>query len=81
VPLKPDPAGAREIGRIFGISAGKILFLGDTGVDMETARRTGNFPVGASWGFRPVEELKKSGAEKIIDRPEEIFDLLEISRG
>ena len=78
VPLKPDPAGAEEIGRTFGLSAGEILFLGDIGVDMETARRAGNFPVGASWGFRPVEELNKSGAEKIIDRPEEIFNLLKI---
>jgi phosphoglycolate phosphatase len=78
VPLKPDPTGAEEIGRAFGLSAGEILFLGDTGVDMETARRAGNFPVGASWGFRPAEELKKSGAEKIIDRPEEIFGLLKI---
>ncbi len=78
VPLKPDPAGAEEIGKIFSLPAEEIIFLGDTGVDMETARRAGNFPVGASWGFRPVEELEKSGAGAIIDRPEEIFGLLEI---
>ncbi len=80
IPLKPDPAGAREIGRIFGLPAPEIIFLGDTGVDMETARRAGNFPVGASWGFRPVEELREHGAEAIIDRPEEIFELIELPR-
>lgn len=79
VPLKPDPSGAREIGRIFGLPAREILFLGDTGVDMETARRAGNFPAGASWGFRLVEELRESGAEVIIDRPGEIFRLLKIA--
>ncbi len=78
IPLKPDPSGAEEIGKIFGLPAEEIIFLGDTGVDMETARRAGNFPLGASWGFRPVEELKKSGAGAIIDRPEEIFGLLQI---
>ena len=81
IPIKPDPAGAKEIARIFGIPAGEIVFLGDTGVDMETARRAGNLPAGASWGFRPEKELREHGARVIIDRAEEIFDLLEICRG
>jgi len=78
VPLKPDPAGAEEIAGIFDLLPAETIFLGDTGVDMETARRAGNFPVGASWGFRPVAELEENGAGAIIDRPEEIFSLLEI---
>ncbi len=75
-PIKPDPAGAIEIARLLGIPAREILFLGDTGVDMETARRAGNFPVGAGWGFRPEEELREHGAEIIIDRPGELPGLL-----
>lgn len=75
-PIKPDPWGAREIARTFGIRAREIILLGDTGVDMETAKRAGNIPVGASWGFRPVEELLEHGAGAIIDLPEEIFGLL-----
>ncbi len=81
VPLKPDPAGAAKIGKTLGLDPRDILFLGDTGVDMETARGAGNFPVGVSWGFRPVAELREHGAEVIIDRPEEIFDLLDLPRG
>lgn len=80
VPLKPDPEVAVKLGRIFGLPPEEIIFLGDTAVDMETAKRAGNFPVGASWGFRPVMELKNSGAEVIIDRPEEILALLELPR-
>lgn len=77
VPIKPDPAGAEEIARIFGIPAGEIVFLGDTGVDMETARRAGNFPVGVNWGFRPEAELREHGAGVIIGRPGELPGLLE----
>ncbi len=76
IPIKPDPAGAVEIGRILGLPAREIVFLGDTGVDMETARRAGNFPVGAGWGFRPEEELREHGAEIVIERPGELPGLL-----
>ena len=41
VPVKPDPAGAIEIATIFGLAPQKILFLGDTGIDMRTAFAAG----------------------------------------
>ena len=44
---------------------------------METARRAGMHPVGAAWGFRPVEELWSGGAEAVIERPGELLEILD----
>jgi phosphoglycolate phosphatase len=78
VPRKPDPAGALEIARRLGLPAERFLYVGDTGMDMETARRAGMFPVGVAWGFRPIEELRSSGAGAVIERPAELLELLEV---
>jgi phosphoglycolate phosphatase len=50
--------------------------MGDSEVDMETARNTGCFPLGVSWGFRSPELLQKAGAARIIQRPEELLSLI-----
>jgi phosphoglycolate phosphatase len=76
VPQKPDPAGAREIAEQLSIPADRFLFLGDTAVDMQTARSAGMVPVGALWGFRPREELEAGGAERLIRQPADLLDLL-----
>ena len=77
VPRKPDPAGALEIADRLGIDPGAFVYVGDSGVDMETARSAGMFSVGVSWGFRPVEELRVAGARAIIDHPSELLGLIE----
>ncbi len=77
VPRKPDPAGAREIVERFEVAAEHFLYLGDTPTDMETALNAGMHPVGVSWGFRPVDELRAAGAARIIARPLELMDLVD----
>ena len=52
------------------------LYIGDSGVDMQTARRSGITSIGVSWGFRPRQELTENGACHIVDRPEEIIRYL-----
>jgi len=44
---------------------------------MQTARTAGMHPVGVSWGFRPVDELRAAGAARIIARPLELMDLVD----
>jgi phosphoglycolate phosphatase len=75
-PRKPDPAGALEIVHRLGVPAGQFLYVGDSAVDMETARRAGMRPVGVSWGFRPAEELWAAGAEAVIAHPAELLEVL-----
>ncbi len=76
VPKKPDPAGAMEAAQILGNDPDRILYLGDTGIDMQTAVAAGMFPVGALWGFRTKEELLENGAEIVIEHPRDLLDLL-----
>ena len=75
-PRKPDPAGALEIVHRLGVPAGQFLYVGDTAVDMETARSAGMRPVGAAWGFRPAEELWAAGAETVIAQPADLLEIL-----
>lgn len=77
VPPKPDPAGPREIVERLEVAAEHFLYVGDTPTDMQTARTAGMHPVGVSWGFRPVDELRAAGAARIIARPLELMDLVD----
>ena len=77
VPKKPDPTGALLISRQMEVTPAKILYVGDSDVDMITATRAGMVAVGVSWGFRSREELIDNGAIRIVDKPEEIAGLIE----
>ena len=77
VPRKPDPAGALEIARLFGVPPPRFLYFGDTDTDMKTGVAAGMRTIGVSWGFRPVEELIGAGAQQIIDKPEQAAALME----
>ncbi len=69
VAKKPDPAAALAIMDELGCTAGNSFFVGDSGVDMQTAKAAGMYAVGVSWGFRSIGELRENGADMIIDSP------------
>lgn len=77
IPPKPDPAGAVEIAQALALPPGKIAYLGDSSIDMQTAVRAGMFPIGALWGFRSREELLAHGAVAVIERPPDLIGILE----
>ena len=54
-PRKPNPASALEIARRLGVPPAECLYVGDSGVDMQTARAAHMCSVGALWGFRGRE--------------------------
>ena len=74
-PLKPDPAVALAIAARFGLPPARVVYLGDSLVDMRTATAAGMVAVGAAWGFRTPQELMESGAAAVIDAPLELLDL------
>ena len=74
VPLKPDPAVVEEILALTGVAREEVLYVGDSGVDIETAHAAGVRAIGVSWGFRDREELKHAAADRIIDRAEELLE-------
>jgi phosphoglycolate phosphatase len=76
VPNKPDPTAALEIIKGSDIEPSSYLYLGDSGVDMQTANAAGLFALGATWGFRSIKELETNGAKKLIYNPMEIIELI-----
>lgn len=54
-----------------------MLYVGDSAVDIETARRACVESVGVTWGFRPVSELRKACADHVVSLPAEILRFLE----
>lgn len=78
VPKKPDPAGALEAATLLNCPPDKVLYMGDTATDMETANAAGMFSLGVTWGFRKREELLAAGARAIIDHPLTALEILGI---
>ena len=76
VARKPDPQGALEAADVMEVKPAEVLYLGDTATDMDTARAAGMFAVGASWGFRPVEDRLAHGAQAIAHHPREVAGLI-----
>jgi len=77
VPVKPDPSIIFMILAQARISKQDTIFIGDSGIDMETARRACIDSIGVTWGFRPVKELMEYHANVIINRPEDIVPIIE----
>jgi len=75
---KPHPGKALEISNKMGLKPKDILFVGDSGVDMNTAVNAGMDAVGVLWGFRSRDELERNGATHIIEQPLELLKILKI---
>lgn len=75
-PHKPDPAAALGIARDLGLPPGRVFLVGDSGVDMRTARNAGMVPIGVAWGYRAVPELEAEGAARIARSPEDLLAIL-----
>jgi phosphoglycolate phosphatase len=74
-PNKPDPVGALSIADGMNIPPGEFVYLGDSGVDMQTAVSAGMYPVGALWGYRSADELRGGGARQLVNKPAQLLDL------
>ena len=76
VPLKPDTALVDMIIEKAGVERKNCTMVGDSAVDIQTARNAAIRSVGVSWGFRSREELEQAGADHIADTVEELTTLL-----
>lgn len=76
LPLKPDPHVPLAMLAELGLEAPRCAYVGDSDVDMLTARNAGMLPVGAPWGFRGAPELRAAGARLLPERPAQLPELL-----
>lgn len=76
IPSKPDPTGALLISEKMGIAPKELMYVGDSGVDMQTAGNSGMYAAGVLWGFRGMEELLENGAEVLVENPMDLLNSL-----
>jgi len=73
-PHKPDPGSTHyEVCRM-NRSAEDTVFVGDSDIDMLTAKNAGLDSIGAGWGFRTIHNLRAAGAVHIVLKPEELLE-------
>lgn len=72
LPLKPDPAPVYAVMERMGADREHTLFVGDTEVDVQTAKNSGLAVCAVLWGFRTGEELAGFGADYTITETEEL---------
>ena len=77
VPRKPDPTSCRMVMQQLGVQPEQVVYVGDSGTDMQTAKNAGLYAVGVTWGFRSKEVLLKYGADVLVHRPEQILQILD----
>lgn len=75
-PNKPAPDGVYYALETLGSKAENAVFVGDSDVDILTAKNAGLSSIGVLWGFRDRGVLENSGADKIVKTAEELQNLL-----
>lgn len=73
---KPDPTVVLDILKEANIDKAETLYVGDSGVDMQTAKNAGVASVGVTWGFRPRTELEVFQPNYIVDQATQILGLI-----
>ena len=76
VPTKPDPTIVHDILALARVEKRHVLYIGDSGVDMQTALNSGVEAVGVTWGFRLRAEMEEFSPKYIVDSPSEILTIL-----
>ncbi len=73
---KPAPDSVLKAMKILGAKPENTLYVGDSDVDIQTAKNSNLKSVGVTWGFRDRELLEKEGADFIINTPCELLELI-----
>ena len=75
-PKKPDPCLTNLVISLFDVRKNEVVYLGDSDVDMATAKNAKVKSIGVSWGFRGRQELLDNGADEVVDRAKEILEVI-----
>ena len=74
-PTKPDPAAVFHIIKGVGSSTSSTTIVGDSNVDMITAKNASIVPLGVSWGYRSSDILLENGAKHIFTNAAELVNI------
>lgn len=73
---KPAPDSVLEVLRLLGVSQEEAVYVGDSDVDIATAKNAGLSCVSVTWGFREEELLRSLNPAYMIHYPGELLELL-----
>lgn len=76
IPVKPHPQIVEDILTLVPVNKEEVIYIGDSGVDMQTALHAGVESIGVTWGFRPKEELLQHSPTYLVDSADEIKILI-----
>lgn len=71
-PKKPDPTAALLLAQRMGRPPQRVVMVGDSAIDVQTARNAGMRCLAVTWGFRDRPELEAAGPDAVVDRPEQL---------
>ena len=71
---KPAPDTVLEAMRQLGVDKQGTVYIGDSDVDIDTAKNVGVPCISVLWGFRDKDFLIEHGATHLIKKPEELLD-------
>jgi len=74
---KPDPQTSLEIAKTMGLSPNEIIYIGDSEVDVMTAKNANMKSGIVSWGYRDLEQLEKYDVDYIYYKPNDILKIIE----
>lgn len=74
-PRKPDPQALHAITAELGIETPSCVLVGDSEVDIGTARAAGAPSIGVSWGMRPLAVLEAAQPDHLVHAPHELATL------
>ena len=77
LPRKPDPTVPLMIADELGFGVDETFYIGDSEVDVLTAKNAGMHSIAVSWGFRDREMLVEATPDLIIDSPEQLLEIFE----
>lgn len=75
---KPNPEQLLKMCKQMDVDPRDCIFVGDSSVDVETAKNANMISVAVDWGFRSVAELEEAGADVILEDTADIASLPEI---
>lgn len=76
IPKKPAPDGVFGILRELSVAAADAVYIGDSEVDVATARNAGLDGIFVTWGFRSPEQIRAAGGTTIVDTIAEVKALI-----
>lgn len=76
IPRKPAPDMVYRAAAELGASLERTVYIGDSEVDVMTAKNAGVELAAVSWGFRGREKLREAGADRIVDTAAELYELV-----